>query len=252
MSERDDLRRLGRELRMTLGLSEVSGSDLLAGYGPLTDEIVFGRLWARPGLCLEDRMLATLTALTSSQRLPQLKTYVGSALHIGLDARLIREVMLHAAMYSGLPTAENSLAVVAEVFDTLELTIPDGPAPEEPDLAELSALGRETMADLHDERSDAGYASPDSAAAELYTVAITHLYGDVWNRPHITRRQRMICSVAAFTATRMETQQRKFFRSALNVGLTPGEVLEVIMQTGPYSGFPPALNALTIAETVLP
>ena len=57
---------------------------------------------------------------------------------------------------------------------------------------------------------------------------------------------------AAFTATQLESQQRKFFRSAQNVGLSRTEILEVIAQTGPYSGFPQAFNALAVAEEVLP
>ena len=107
------------------------------------------------------------------------------------------------------------------------------------------------MRTLHAERSEGGYAAPDSAASGLYATAIDYLYGEVWNRPGITIRQRMICSIAAFTATQLESQQRKFFRSALNVGLTRTEILEVIAQTGPYSGFPQAFNALALAEDVL-
>ena len=88
--------------------------------------------------------------------------------------------------------------------------------------------------------------SPDFERLVMGTIG-----GEVWNRPDITRRQRMVCSVAAFTAIDAESQSRKFFRSALNVGLTKGEIVEIIMQTGPYSGFPRALNALVLTDEVL-
>ena len=250
MTARGELRQTGAEIRARLGLDNASTEDLLPGLANLTDEVVFGRVWARPGLALDERMLATLSALTSKQHLPQLETFVGAALHIGLDARLIQEVMLHCAMYSGLPTAENSLKIVSKVLAARGLAQLQADL-EEADLDVLSAKGDETMRALHGERAEGGYASPTSAASELYATAIEFLYGDVWNRPGISRRQRMICSVAAFTATQLEAQQRKFFRSALNVGLSRSEILEVIIQTGPYSGFPLALNALAIAEDVL-
>ena len=250
MTEREQLRRKGEEVRRKLGLPDDIGAELLPGMPHLVDEVIFGRIWGRPGLELENRMLATLSALTSKQYLPQVGFYVRGALNLGMEPRLIQEVMLHCAMYSGMPSALNSLTVVNDILSERGLPQPDEEL-QEHDLDDLMKIGDETMRDLHRERADGGYAAPDSAAATLYTNAIQYLYGEIWNRPGITRRQRMICSVAAFTATQMAGQQRKFFQSAPNVGVSREEVIEVIIQTGPYSGFPPALNALTIAEEVL-
>ena len=159
--------------------------------------------------------------------------------------------MIHCGMYCGVPTMENSLIVVADVLAKHDLPIPDADLPEA-DLPELDQMGQDTMRDLHGERAENGYAAPGpQSAAKLYATAIQYLYGEVWNRPDITRRQRMICSVASFTAIEAESQSRKFFRSALNVGLTKDEIVEVIIQTGPFSGFPRALNALLIVDEVI-
>lgn len=251
MSAREELRRAGVKIRERLGLEQGAGSGLAPGMANLTDEIVFGRVWARPGLGLEDRMLATLAALTCKQYLAQLAELVGAALHLGMGPRLVQEVMIHCAMYTGFPTAVNSLETIRAVLADKGIAPPDDVLTEA-DLDALMAMGRETMQDLHAERSESGYAAPDSAASGIYATAIDYLYGEVWNRPGITRRQRMICSLAAFTATQLESQQRKFFRSALNVGLSRIEILEAIAQTGPYTGFPQAFNALAVAEDVLP
>jgi 4-carboxymuconolactone decarboxylase len=250
MTAREELRQTGAEIRKQLGLGERAAPDLLPGFSGLLDEVVFGRVWARPGLTLEERVLATLSALTCKQHLPQLADFVGAALHIGINPRLIQEVMLHCAMYAGFPTALNSLQVVGTVLGERGLPQPVDDL-DEADLDALLTMGRQTMQTLHAERSEGGYAAPDSAASGLYSTAIDYLYGEVWNRPGITYRQRMICSIAAFTATQLESQQRKFFRSARNVGLSRIEILEVITQTGPYSGFPLAFNALAVAEEVL-
>lgn len=250
MTARQDLRHTGAEIRQKLGLGNTDEADLLPGLDHLTDEMVFARVWSRPGLALEDRMLATLSALTSKQYLPQLADMVGAALHMGMSPRLIQEVMLHCAMYSGIPTALNSLEVVRTVLAENNIPQPEAAL----DVAELDALmtmGQKTMRALHGERAEGGYAAPESAASGIYGTAIDYLYGELWNRPGITIRQRMICSIAAFTATQLDSQQRKFFRSALNVGLSRTEILEAITQTAPYSGFPQAFNALAVAEEVL-
>jgi 4-carboxymuconolactone decarboxylase len=49
----------------------------------------------------------------------------------------------------------------------------------------------------------------------------------------------------------LEGQLRKFSKSALNVGLTRDEIIEAVIQTAPYGGFPRALNGLAILNGVL-
>lgn len=251
MTSRSDLRKAGRQIRVELGLDDVRASDHLPGLDSLQDEMIFGRIWARPGLSREDRMLATLSALTSMQFLPQLARYTRAALHIGMSARTVQEVVLHCSIYSGMPTAENSLKAIADVFRESGVAQPEAPA-EEHGLEALLEMGKDMMHTLHAERAEGGYAAPDAAASELYDTAIQYLYGEVWHRPGLSMRQRMICSIACFTARQMVSQQRKWFPSAQkNVGLSRDEILEVISQTAHYSGFPPALNALVVAQETL-
>jgi 4-carboxymuconolactone decarboxylase len=75
-------------------------------------------------------------------------------------------------------------------------------------------------------------------------VAIQYGYGEIWDRPGLDRRQRALVAVAAFTALKLDGQAAKFGQSALNVGLSRAEIIEAVIQTGPYSGLAPALNAL--------
>jgi 4-carboxymuconolactone decarboxylase len=60
----------------------------------------------------------------------------------------------------------------------------------------------------------------------------------------------MLCALAAFTVMGLESQLRKFAKSAGNVGLSRAEVIEAVIQTAPYGGFPRALNGLTILSEV--
>jgi 4-carboxymuconolactone decarboxylase len=108
------------------------------------------------------------------------------------------------------------------------------------------------MAEIHGERSQSGYAAPnDPATSALYEIAIQYGYGVIWTRAGLTWRQRMFVALAAFTAFRLEATLVKFSQSALVQGLTREQVVEAIMQTAPYGGFPPALIALSQVKPVL-
>jgi len=73
----------------------------------------------------------------------------------------------------------------------------------------------------------------------------------VMSRPGLDLRSRQIATVAALTAMGTATPQlRVHLNGALNVGCTPSEIIEVIMQMAVYAGFPAAINALNIAREV--
>ena len=119
-------------------------------------------------------------------------------------------------------------------------------------LEEFMSMGQDLLANLHGERGTKGYADPaNKTTGPLYTMAIEYGYGWLWHRAGLTTRQRMISALASFTTLRLESQVKKFGQSALNIGMTREEVVEAVMQTAPYSGFPPALNALVALDEVL-
>jgi 4-carboxymuconolactone decarboxylase len=108
------------------------------------------------------------------------------------------------------------------------------------------------MATVHGERGRQGYAAPGNPiTGALFPSALRYGYGELWFRPGLDNRQRMLCAIASFTAMSLEGQLRKFSQSALNVGLTKEEIVEAVIQTGPYGGFPRALNGLAILSEVL-
>ena len=74
----------------------------------------------------------------------------------------------------------------------------------------LDARGRELMATLHGERGQEGYAAPgNTITGELYPAAIRYGYGELWFRPGLTHRQRMLCALASFTVLGLERQLRE-------------------------------------------
>jgi 4-carboxymuconolactone decarboxylase len=240
-----------RGQKMAERLGQPATRAAVPGLGDFIAEVVYGGIWDRPNLGLADRAICTLAVLSVLQRLTALKPLVGTALDLGLTPRNILEVFVQVGLYAGFDTVDTSGGVAHEVFAARRLIVP--PEPPRADSNEtLDLKGREMMAQLHGERAQQGYATPGNAiTGELYPAAIRYGYGELWSRPGLDHRQRMLCALAAFTAMGLESQLRKFSKSALNVGLEREEVIEAVIQTAPYSGFPRALNGLAILSEVL-
>jgi len=233
-----------------LGADTQTG-DAAPGFHDFLSETEFGIVWCRPGLALTDRMVCTLAALACLQRHVALRRYVGAALNIGLDARAIQEVLIQIGIYAGFTASEEALGTAAAVFDEGGIEVAEQTLRN--DTREtLSARGSELLKALHREGGDKGYAAPDNpVTGALYPVAIEYGYGEIWFRPGLAQRSRVLCAVASFTALRLESQTRKFGQAALNLGATRTEVIEAVIQTAPFSGFAPALNALGVLSDVL-
>ncbi len=87
---------------------------------------------------------------------------------------------------------------------------------------------------------------------DLGRYIVEFAFGDIYSRDGLSLREREIATVAMLTAQGgREPQLRVHIGAALNVGLTPEEVEEVILQTVPYAGFPTAINGLTLLRQVL-
>ncbi len=88
-------------------------------------EFPFGDIYAREGLGLRERELATVAALCAlGHALPQLKVHVHAALHVGCQPQEIVEVVMQMAVYAGFPAALNGLSVVREVFAESGIALP--------------------------------------------------------------------------------------------------------------------------------
>jgi len=83
--------------------------DLIARYA-------WGEIWSRPGLDRKTRSCITLTALTALGHFEELALHVRAALRNGLTPDEIKEVLLQAAVYCGVPAANQAFAVAQRVL----------------------------------------------------------------------------------------------------------------------------------------
>jgi len=85
---------------------------------PLQEHITrnaWGDVWQRPGLDLKTRSLVTVAMLTALGKQNELKGHVRGALNNGATVQEIQEVLLHATVYCGVPTAVEAFRSAAEV-----------------------------------------------------------------------------------------------------------------------------------------
>lgn len=86
---------------------------------------------------------------------------------------------------------------------------------------------------------------------DLGRYIVEFAFGDIYSRTSLNLREREIATVAMLTALGgREPQLQVHLNAALNVGLTPTEIEEVILQTIPYAGFPTAINAMNLLKKV--
>jgi len=82
----------------------------------LTDNVLYGDVWERPGLSKRDRSLITIAALIALNRPDQLRSHIKLGLQNGLTKDEIVETITHMAFYSGWPSAVSAVAVAKDVF----------------------------------------------------------------------------------------------------------------------------------------
>ncbi len=76
----------------------------------------WGEIWSRPGLSRAERSMITLTALVVLRQDEELAMHLRAALRNGLTPDQISEVLLHTAVYAGVPAANRAFAVAARVL----------------------------------------------------------------------------------------------------------------------------------------
>ena len=90
--------------------------DVAPKLADLTDNVLFGDVWARPGLSQRDRSLVTVSALIALNRPEQLRSHMARARQNGLGEDELVETLTHLAFYAGWPNAINAANVARDVF----------------------------------------------------------------------------------------------------------------------------------------
>jgi 3-oxoadipate enol-lactonase/4-carboxymuconolactone decarboxylase len=93
-------------------------TEFTADFQDLITRYAWGEIWTRPGLDRRTRSCITLTALVAGGHEHELAMHVRAALRNGLTPDEIKEVLLQAAVYCGIPAANSAFRIAQEVLAT--------------------------------------------------------------------------------------------------------------------------------------
>ncbi len=107
----------GQDVLKELFGSSSRNGDLPAAFQDLTVGNLFGDVWARGGMSLQERSMVTVAALAVLNMPGQMESHLKGAKHVGIPREKLEEMMMHLAHYGGWPCGVQGLRAVARVFD---------------------------------------------------------------------------------------------------------------------------------------
>jgi 4-carboxymuconolactone decarboxylase len=121
-------------------------------------------------------------------------------------------------------------------------------------VTDFRAEGRKVLREMLPESSEAVEQSigDGSFGDELLEIGVENIFGRLWSRQGLSRRDRSLVTMGILIALRATDEFKAHVQIGLNNGLTEDEIAEVIYHSSGYAGFPNANTALTVAREVLP
>ncbi|MCU1613054.1 MAG: 4-carboxymuconolactone decarboxylase [Frankiales bacterium] len=107
---------------------------------------------------------------------------------------------------------------------------------------------REVLGDAYVDRAVAG---TTPLTADFHDFITRVAWGDVWQRPGLTRRERSMLTLAITAALRHWDEFALHVRAAVTNGLSDAEIAEVLQHTAVYAGVPAANHAFAVARPIL-
>jgi 4-carboxymuconolactone decarboxylase len=210
---------------------------------------VFGEMWPRPGLSRRERRWVTLSCVAAAGAVIPIETHVFAAIN-SRDCTLqeVQEFNLHLATQLGWPRGQVVDQYISEAWARI--------APErgeEPVDAEFPRWTEPTSGTERRRRGREAYeeimlAPPPEAQTIFRGLAFfDYLYGEIWTRPTLSRRERRIISLCCAASVDHDTDAHAY--AALKSGdLSFEEVQEVVLHFATYEGW---LRGARLDDTVV-
>jgi len=252
----DDRFEKGQSMRALMAGGDLShftlpGIDQLApDLKRIIDESLFGSVWSRPGLAVQQRCICTISALMALGQLPLLRRHIERCLNLGLAPEQVVEVFIQLTFYVGVPAVASALRITKEVFEERGIQFtPTEVYDTNQTVDDLYNLGARAY-DEHIGEIFTHY-TEHPAAAEMQRLVFEYHWGAIYSRPHLDAKTRAICALSAMTVQgRYDRQIRVRIEGALRVGVTPTEIMEVFIQVMMYGGYVATSTVMQIAGSV--
>lgn len=110
--------------------------------------------------------------------------------------------------------------------------------------------GKEVLEGIQERPLDEIFGAIDDVAPDMARFVVEFPYSEIYTRPEVDLKTRELCTVAALTVLGTIPQLKDHIGAALNVGNSPTEIVEIIMQMSAYAGFPKSINGILAAKEV--
>lgn len=97
--------------------AEAAATPFTSDFQQLITGYAWGEIWTRPGLDETTRRLLTIAMLVALNREDELALHLRAARDAGVTAGTVKEVLLQAAVYCGVPAANSAFKIAAGIFD---------------------------------------------------------------------------------------------------------------------------------------
>jgi 4-carboxymuconolactone decarboxylase len=213
---------------------------------------VFGEVWARPGLSRRDRRWITLACVAAADAPEPIDEHVYAALNSGdLELEALLEMVLHFAVYCGWPKASHLEMVIAQQWARVQQERGQEVTP-------WPVLPNDTLGPNDwEKRLERGakefvdvnlVPSPSPETPYRHAGILNFVFGHVWQRPGLSRRERRIITVPCVAIDDAPTPLQSHVTSALHSGdLSKEEMDELALHFSAYYGF---AKGQALSETI--
>ncbi len=110
--------------------------------------------------------------------------------------------------------------------------------------------GKEVLESIQERSIEEIFDGLEDIAPDMSRFVVEFPYAEIYTREEVDLKTRELCTVAALTVLGTIPQLKDHINAALNVGNSPTEIVEIIMQMSAYAGFPKAINGVVAAKEV--
>lgn len=110
--------------------------------------------------------------------------------------------------------------------------------------------GKEVLEGIQERSVEEIFEGIEDIAPDMSRFVVEFPYAEIYTREEVDLKTRELCTVAALTTLGTIPQLKDHINAALNVGNTPTEIVEIIMQMSAYCGFPKSINGVVAAKEV--
>ncbi|MBO0728122.1 MAG: carboxymuconolactone decarboxylase family protein [Acidimicrobiaceae bacterium] len=199
---------------------------------------VFGEVWTRPGLSRRDRRWVTLACVAAADAPGPIDAHVYAALNSGdMELEAMLEFVLQFAVYCGWPKASHVEGVIRREWARVNGEPASWPALDNATLGpndweERVEQGAREFADVN------LVPAPKPDTPYTHAGILSFVFGHVWQRPGLSRRERRIITIACVALDDSPTPLKAHVTSALHSGdLTKEEMDEIVLHFSAYYGF---------------